>query len=221
MLNVFFLLNSIRCLTVVHSEVRATQEREWYLSMFSPALAPKCSKGLCQEKRPGCTIVSRVQRVSVSCCSVAQSYLHFVTQWTAAHQASLSFIISQSLLKPMCIESVMLSSHLILCCPLLLLLSIFSIIRVFSSEVALHIRQPKYWSFSFSISLCNEYSGLISLRIDCFDLADQGTLKSLSQHYSSKASILWHSVFFMVQLSHLYMTTGKTIALTIGQCQTY
>ena len=110
----------------------------------------------------------------------------------------------------------MLSDHLILCHPLLLLPSIFPSIRVFSNESALHIRWPKYWSFSFSISPSNEYSGLISFRIDCLDLlAVQGTLKSLLQHHSSKASILWCSAFFMVQLSHPYMTTGKTIALTI------
>ena len=114
----------------------------------------------------------------------------------------------------MSIESVMPSNHLIFCHPLLLLPSIFPSIRVFSSESVLHIRWPKYWSFSFSISPSNEYSGLTSLRIDRFDLAVQGTLKSLLQH-TSKTSILWFSAFFMVQLSHLYMTTGKTIALTI------
>ena len=115
----------------------------------------------------------------------------------------------------MSIESVIPSNHLILCCPLLLLPSIFPSIRVFSSESVLHIRWPKYWSFSFSISPSNEYSGLISCRIDWFDLLPvQGTLKSLLQHHSSKASIPWHSAFFIVQLSHPYMTTGKTIALT-------
>ena len=108
------------------------------------------------------------------------------------------------------------SSHLTLCHLLLLLPSIFPNIRVFSNESALHIRWPKYWNFRFSISLFNEYSGLISFRIDWFDLlAVQGTLKSLLQHHNSKASILWHSAFFLVQLSHLYMTTGKTIALII------
>ena len=116
----------------------------------------------------------------------------------------------------MCIESVMPSNHLILCHPLLLLPSIFPSIRVFSNESVLCIRWPKYWSFSFNISLSNEYSGLISFRMDWLDLlAVQGTLKSLLQHQSSKASILWCSAFFIVQLSHLYMTTGKTIALTI------
>ena len=113
------------------------------------------------------------------------------------------------------IKSVMPANCLILCCPLLLLPSIFPSIRVFSSELAVHIKWPKYWNFSFSISLSNEYSGLISFRIDCFDLlAVQGTLKSLLQHHSSKASILRRSAFFMVLLSHPYMTTGKTIALT-------
>ena len=122
---------------------------------------------------------------------------------------------SQSLLKLMSIESVVPSSHLILCCPLLLPPSIFPSIRVFSDESVLRIRWPKYWSFSFSISPANEYSGLISLRMDWLDLlAVQGTLKSLLQHHSSKASILQHSAFFTVQLTHPYMTTGKTIALT-------
>ena len=140
----------------------------------------------------------------------------FATPWTAAaHHVSLSIPSSQSLLKLMSIELMMLSNHLILCCPLLLLPSIFPSIQVFSSESVLHIRWLKYWSFSFSISLFNEYPGLISFRIDWFDLlALQGTLKSLLQHHSSKASILRCSAFFIVQLSHLYMTTGKTTALT-------
>ena len=134
---------------------------------------------------------------------------------TAACQASLSITNSQSLLKLMSIKLVMPSNPIILCRPLLLLPSIFLSIRVFSSESVLHIRWPKYWSFSFSISLSNEYSGLISFRMDWLDLlAVQGTLKSLPQHYSSKASILWNSAFFIVQLSHPYMTTGKTIDLT-------
>ena len=137
-----------------------------------------------------------------------------VTPWTAEHQASLFFTISQSLLKLMFIDLVMPPNHLFLCHPLLLLPSIFPSIRVFSNESALHIRWPKYWNCSFSISPSSEYSGLISFRIDWFDLfAVQGTLKSLLQH-SSKASILQRSTFFMVQLSHLYMTTGKTIAFT-------
>ena len=149
---------------------------------------------------------------------VLQSLTHvrlFVTPWTAACQASLSFTISQTLLKLMSIESVMLSNHVILCCPLLLLPSIFPNIRVFSNKSALHIRWPKYWNFSFSISLSNEYSELISFRIDCFDfLAVQGTLKSLLQHHNLKTSILQHSAFFMVQLSRPYVTIGKAIALT-------
>ena len=139
----------------------------------------------------------------------------FVIPWTTALKDSLSFTNSWSLLKVMCIESVVPSNHLILYCPFLLLPSIFPSIRVFSNESALCIGWSKYWSFSFSISPSNEYSGLISFRIYWFDLEVQGTLKSLLQHHSSKASVLWHSAFFMVQLSHPYMTTGKTIALTI------
>ena len=135
-----------------------------------------------------------------------------MTPWTAARQASLSFIITWSLLKLMSIESVMPSKHLILCHPLLLLPSIFPRLRVFSNKSALHIKGPKYWSFSISPS--NEYSGLISFRMDWLDLlAVQGTLKSLFQHHSSKASILWLSAFFLVQLSHPYMTTRKTTTL--------
>ena len=130
---------------------------------------------------------------------------HSATRWTAAGRVSLSFTISCSLLKLMSIESVMQSNHLILCFPLLLLPPIFPSIRVFSNESVFHIKWPKYWSFSISPS--NEYSGLISFRTDWFDLlAVQGTLKSLLQHHSSKASILWHTSLFMVQLSHLYMT---------------
>ena len=133
----------------------------------------------------------------------------------AAHQASLSITNSWSLPKPMSIASVIPSNHLILCHPLLLLPSVFPSIRVFSNESALRIRWPKYWSFSFSISSSNEHSGLISFRIDWFDLlAVQGTLKSCLQHHSSKASIFQCSAFFIVQLSHPYMTTGKTITLT-------
>ena len=140
----------------------------------------------------------------------------FVTPWTAACLASLSSTISQSLLKLMPIKSVMPSNHLILCHPLLLPPSIFPSIRVFSNELALCIRWPKYWSFSFSINPSNEYSGLISFRIDWFDLlAVYGTLKSLLQHHNLKVSVLQCSAFFMVQLSHPYVTTGKTIALTI------
>ena len=166
------------------------------------------------------------------CFSSVQSLSHvqlFVTPWTAACQASLSIATSWSLLKLMSIKSVFPYYHLILCCPLLLLPSIFPSIWglfflffliffffwVFSNESLLHIKCPEYWSFSFSISPSNEYSGLISLQIDWFDLiAVQGTLKSLLQHHRSKASIPQCSAFFIVQLSHPYMTTGKTIGLT-------
>ena len=137
-----------------------------------------------------------------------------MTTCPVAHQASLSITNSWSLL--MFIELVMPCNHLILCQPLLLLPSIFPNIRIFSNKSALHIRWPKYWSFSFSISHSNDYSGLISFRMDWFDLlAVQGTFTSLLQHHSSKASILWCSAFFIVQLSHPYMTTGKTIDLTL------
>ena len=136
----------------------------------------------------------------------------FATPWNAAGQASLSITNSRSLLKLMSIELVMPSNHLILCRPLLLLPSIFPSIRVFSNQSVLHIRWPQYWSFSFNISPSFEYSGLISFRMDRLDLlAVQETLKSLIQHHSSKKSFLWHSAFFIVQLSHTYMTTGKTI----------
>ena len=150
--------------------------------------------------------------------SSVQSLSHvrlFETPWTAACQASLSFTNSQSLLKLMSVEEVMPSNHLILRHPLLLLPSIFPSIRVFPNESVLLIRWSKYWSFSFSIRPSKEYPGLISFRIDWLDLlAVQGTLKSLLQHHSSKVSILWCSAFFVVQLSHPYMTTGKTIPLT-------
>ena len=139
----------------------------------------------------------------------------FATPWTAARQASLSITNSQNLIKLISLESVMPSSHLILCHPLLLSPLIFPSTRFFSDESALRIRWPGYWSFSFSISPSNEHPGLISFRMDWVDLlAVQGTLKSFLQHHSSKASILWSSAFFMVQLSHPYMTNGKTIALT-------
>ena len=150
--------------------------------------------------------------VQFSCSVVSNS---FQPHGLVAHQASLSITNFWSLLKLMSIKSVMPSSHLILCHPLLLMSSIFPSIRVVSTESALHIRWLKSWSFSFSISSSNEYSGLISFGIDWLDLLGvQGTLKSLLQHHSSKASILWCSAFFIVQLSHPYMTTGKTIALT-------
>ena len=139
----------------------------------------------------------------------------FETPWSTAHQASLSITNSWSPPKPMPIESVMPSSHLIFWGPLLLLPLIFPSIRVFSNESVLPNRWPKYWSFSFNISPSNEFPGLTSFRMDWLDLlAVQGTLKSLLQHHSSKASVLQHSAFFTVQLSHPYMTTGKTIALT-------
>ena len=146
---------------------------------------------------------------SFCCCSVTQSFLTLCNPWTAVCQASLSFTISWSLLKLMSIEFMMPSNHLILCHPLFLP-SIFPSVRVFSNESVFRIRWTRYWSFSISPS--NEYSGLISFRIDWLDhLAVQGTLKSLLQHHSSKASILRHSAFFMVQLSHPYMTTGQTL----------
>ena len=145
---------------------------------------------------------------------VVQSLSHiqlFVTPWITAHQSSLSFSITQTLLKLMSIELVMPSNNLILFCSLFLLPSVFSSIKLFSSESLLRIKWPEYWSFSFSISPSNEYSGLISFRSDWFNfLAAQRTLKHLLQHHSSKASILWRSAFFIVQLSHPYMTTGKS-----------
>ena len=147
--------------------------------------------------------------------SVAQSCLTLCDPWTAVHQASLSIANSQSLLKLMSIDLVIPSNHLILCHPLLLPPSIFASFRVFSNESVLCVRWPKYWSFSFSISPPNKYSGLISFSMDWLDLlAVQSTLKSLLQHHSSKASIFQCSAFFIVQLSHPYMTTGKTIAFT-------
>ena len=139
----------------------------------------------------------------------------FATPWTVAHQASLSFTNSQSLLKLMSISSLIPCNHLILCRPLLFPPSIFPSIRFFFNETALRIRWPKYWSFSFSISASDEYSGLISFRMDWLDiLSVQRTLKSLLQHHSSRVTVFWHSTFFIVQLSHPYMTTGKTIAVT-------
>ena len=161
---------------------------------------------------------SEVYLSKIGFCSVQFSHSVLsdsVTPWTEACQASLSFSNSWSLLRLTSIASVMPFNHLILCCPLLLLPSLFPNIRVFSNESVLHIRWPKYWSFSFSISPCNEYSGLISFRMKWLDLLSvQRSLKSLLQHYSSKVSILPHTAFFLVQLSYPYMTTGKTIALT-------
>ena len=147
--------------------------------------------------------------------SVAQLCQALVTPWTTTRQDSLSITNSRSPRKPMFIESVISSNHLILCHPLLLLPSVFPSSRVFSNESVLRIRWPKYWSFSFNIRPTNEHPGLISFRMDWLDLlAVQGTLNSLLQHHSSQASILWHSAFFTVQLSHPYVTTGKTITLT-------
>ena len=155
------------------------------------------------------------ENTNEDCCSVAKSYITFCHPWTAAHEASQSLITSQSLPKSMSIESVIPSSHLILCLPFLLP-SISPSIRIFSNEWTLCIKWPKYWSFNFSISLSNKYSVLIYFKIDWFDLLTiQGTLGSLLQYHSSKASTLQCSAFFMVQLSHPYVTTGKTIALTI------
>ena len=159
--------------------------------------------------------ISELDVSSVQFSLVAQSRLTLVTPWTAGSQASLSITNSLSLLKLMSITSVMPSSHLILCHHLLLLPSIFPSIKVFSTESVLHIRWPKYCSFSFNIIPSNEYSGLISFTMDCLDLlAVQGPLKSLLQHHRSKASILQCSAFLIVQLSHPYMNTGKTTALT-------
>ena len=177
---------------------------------FSPGLLEKCFP-----------LLSLVQDLPVLLCLLLFLFSHSFmynslwVPWTKTHQGSLSFTISQSLIKLMSTESVMPSNHLVLCCHLLLLSSIFPSIRVFSNEPSLHNRWPKYWSFSFNISPANEYSGLI-FRIDWFDLlAVQETLQSLIQHHSSKASIFWCSAFFIiVQLSHPYMTIGKTIALT-------
>ena len=172
--------------------------------------------------RPSAFITVQISQLYVTTgktISSVQSLSHvqlFATPWITASQSSLSITNSQGLPKPMSIESVMPFSHLIFCCPLLLLPPNLPSIRVFSNESTLCIRWPKYWSFSFNISPSNEHPGLISFRVDWLDLlAVQGTLNSLLQHHSSKASILWCSAFFTVQLSHPYMTTGKIIAWTI------
>ena len=187
--------------------------REGGINVLFPIL-PTCAPTLCDPmdcSPPG----SSVHSVQFSSIQSLSCVWLFSTPWTAARQASLSITNSQSPPKPMSIESVMPSNHLILCCPLLLLPLFFPSIRVFLNESALYIRCPKYWSFSFNISPSNEHSGLISFRMDWLDiLVVQGTLKSLLQHHSSKASVLRCSAFFIVQLSHPYMTTGKTIALT-------
>ena len=160
--------------------------------------------------------ITAIFKIQIMCMLSCISHVRlFATPWIAALQASLSITNSWSSLRLRSIESVIPSSHLILWCPLLLLPSIFPSIRVFSNESVLHIRWPNFWSFCFNISPSNEHSGLISFRIDWLDLlAVQGTLKSLLQHHSSEVSILQRSAFFTVQLSHPYMTTGKTIALT-------
>ena len=150
--------------------------------------------------------------ISVSSVQLLSCIWLFLTPWTAACQASLSLTKSRSLLKLMSIESVMPSNHLILCRPLLLLPSTFPSLRVFSNESVLHIRWPKFWNFSLSLSLSNEHPGLISFRMDWLDLLTvQGTLKCVLQHHGSKASILQCSAFFIVQISHSYMNTGKTL----------
>ena len=168
---------------------------------------PTVLSSIVSEETLTITVISSVQ--SLSCVWL------FVTPWTTAHQASLSITKSRSLLKLMFFEMVIPSNHLILCCLLLLLPSILPSIRVFSNESVLCFRWPKYWNFSFRISPSNEHSGLISFRMEWLDLlAVHETLKSLLQHHSAKVLILWHSVFFIVQLSHPHLTTGKTIALT-------
>ena len=163
----------------------------------------------CEERKKNCLYSAMtLSSVAQSCPTLCDPVDYSMPGFPVLHQL-------RSWLKPMSIESVMTSNHLILCCPLLLLPSIFPSIRVFSNESVLHMRWPKYWSFSFSISSANAHSGLISFRMDWFALhVVQANLKSLLQHHSSKASILWHSAFFMVLLSHIYMTIGETIALT-------
>ena len=194
-----------RCYSkALHIFAHVTLKAEWQ-GIYFPHVSDEKIKA--QKTLVNCLRFSSVK-------SLSRVWL-FATPWTAARQASLSFTNFWSLFKLMCIGSVMPSNHLILCRPLLLPPSIFPSIRVFSNESVFHIRWPKYWSFSFSISPSNEYSGLISFRMDWFDLlAVQGTLKSLLQHHSLKASILQCSTFFIVQLSHPYVTTRKTIALT-------
>ena len=189
---------------------------EWYFGLhlwiflhFLPTVFPAPSQAESQLWK------SLARRFPVVVQSAGHVQL-LATLWTTARQASLSFTISWSLLRLITTESAMPSNHLILCRPLLLLRSVFPSIGIFSHVWSLCIKWPKYWNFSFSISYSNEYSRLVSFMMDWLDLlAVQGTLQSLLQHHSSKASILPHSAFFMVQLSHLYMTTGKTITLTI------
>ena len=204
--------DTVKVLYSIWQQIWKSQQwpQDWKRLDFIPipkkGNAQECSNyiQLCLFSHPG---ISSVQ--SFSCVWL------FATPWTAACQASLSITNSQSLLKLMSIESVMPFNHLILCHPLLLLPSIFPSIRVFSNASVLPIRWSKYWSFSFSISHSNEYLGLISFRIDWLDLlAVQGTLRSLLQHHSSKASIFQYSAFFIVKLLHPYMTTGNSISLT-------
>ena len=207
-INIFFYGRPVPCIHIGYAFII-----EYISSFFFPLISPT---KLCFLKARVLTYLCSLNVDTYMFVSqfswVAQSCLTLCNPMDAARQASLSITSSWSLLKLVSIELVMPSNHLILC-HLLLLPSVFPSIRVFSNEWVLHIRWPKYWSFS--ISLSNEYLGLISFRIGWFDLlAVQGTFKSLLQHHSSKTSILWRSAFFMVQLSHPYMTTGKTIALT-------
>ena len=177
------------------------------LSVSYVSVLPLC---LCFANKIISVICFQISHIPIYCCSAPQSSLTSCDPMNCSAPGSLSFAISWSLRTLVPIESVMPSHHLVLCCPLLLLPSVFPSIRVFSNESVLHIRWPKDWSFSFSSSPSNEYSGLISFRMNWFDLlAVQGTLKSLPQHHSSKVSIFWCSAFFIVHLSHPYMTTGK------------
>ena len=198
-----------RCSALIIREMQTKTKMKYYVTRIRKAITKKSTynKGWRGSGKKRTLLYCSVQLLS--------RVRLFATPWTAACQASLSITNSRNPPKPMSIELVMPSNHLILYRPLLLLPSIFPSIRVFSNESALRIRWPKYWSFSLSITPSNEHSGLISFRMDWLDLlAVQGTLKSLLQHHSSKACILWLSAFFIVQFSHPYMTTGKTIALT-------
>ena len=198
------------CVLIIHNLVSLMQSLLWVLYFqVSSELWFTCTSNSILSFQNLFPVI--LFSVSVSVQSLSCGWL-FATPWTAARQASLSITDSRSPPKPMSIELVMPSNHLILCHSLLVLPSIFPSIRVFSKELALHIRWPKYWSFSFNISPSNKHPGLISFRMDWLDLlAVQGTLKSLLQHHSSKASILQCSAFFVVQLSHPHITTGKTI----------
>ena len=206
-----YLSLAVRSQDLLSAPLKVLSIKELLLRYSSSLTFPPSQRSLLLIPFP-CMLQSLYPMLLFSCSVMSDS----ATPWTAACQVSLSFTISWSLLRHMSIELVMPFNHLILCNPLLLLPSIFPRISVFSNESALHIRWPKYWSFSFSISPSNEDSGLISFRIDWFHLlAVQGTHKSLLQYYNLKASILQHSAFYMVELPHLYMSTGKTIALTI------